>query len=82
MLEPAATAAGRRTDLSGNLTKRREPCIRRMQADHSSKGIIYPSVRNAGGTCLAVFGPIWSRIFRRVPSGVLSGAPQPTVTQQ
>jgi len=46
-------------------------------------GIVYPSVRRAGGTCLAVFWPGLIQNFRQGATWILkwSGAPEPTITR-
>jgi RES domain-containing protein len=57
---------------------------RQLQADFSSNGIIYPSVRHAGGTCLVCFRPDMVQNLRQGGIWRLEwqGAPQPTVTRQ
>jgi RES domain-containing protein len=51
----------------------------RMQGHN---GIVYPSVRHRGGTCLAVFWPGLIRNFRQGATWILkwSGGPEPTMT--
>ncbi|WP_065754400.1 RES family NAD+ phosphorylase [Bradyrhizobium paxllaeri] len=57
---------------------------RHLRIDHSSNGIIYPSVRHAGGTCLACFRPDLVQNLRQGGIWRLEwqGAPQPVITRQ
>ena len=57
---------------------------RQLRIDHSSNGIIYPSIRHAGGTCLVCFRPDLVQNLRQGGIWRLEwqGAPTPTVTRQ
>jgi RES domain-containing protein len=50
--------------------------------DHGSLGIVYPSVRRAGGTCIACFRPALVMNVRRAKTYRFrwSGAPTPVIT--
>jgi hypothetical protein len=57
---------------------------RQLRIDHSSNGIIYPSIRHARGTCLVCFRPDLVQNLRQGGIWRLEwqGAPTPTVTRQ
>lgn len=57
---------------------------RRLRIDHSSNGIIYPSIRHAGGTCLVCFRPDLVQNLRQGGIWRLEwqGTPIPSVTRQ
>lgn len=57
---------------------------RRLRAEAASNGIVYPSVRYAGGTCLVAFRPDLVQNLRQGGIWRLEwqGAPTPTVTRQ
>ena len=57
---------------------------RQLRIDHSSNGIIYASIRHAGGTCLVCFRPDLVQNLRQGGIWRLEwqGAPTPTVTCQ
>jgi RES domain-containing protein len=55
---------------------------RRLRHEHHSEGIVYPSIRHAGGTCLVVFVP---NLIQRVRQGAIwrlewQGSPVPMMT--
>lgn len=57
---------------------------RRLRVDHRSEGIVYPSIRHAGGTCLVVFVP---NLIQRLRQGAIwrlewHGSPVPAMTCQ
>lgn len=56
---------------------------RQLRIDHASNGIIYPSIRHAGGTCLVCFRPDLVQNLRQGGIWRLEwqGAPQPAVTR-
>lgn len=55
-----------------------------LRTEHASNGIIYPSLRHPGGTCLACFRPDLVQNLRQGGIWRLEwqGAPTPTVTRQ
>ena len=55
----------------------------RLRAEASSNGIVYPSLRHAGGTCLVVFRPDLVQNLRQGGAWRLEwrGAPRPTMTR-
>jgi len=57
---------------------------RQLRIDHSSNGIIYPSIRHARGTCLVCFRPDLVQNLRQGGIWRLEwqGAPRPTVTRE
>ena len=57
---------------------------RQLRVDFSSNGILYPSIRRAGGTCLVCFRPDLVQNLRQGGIWRLEwqGAPTPTVTRQ
>lgn len=57
---------------------------KRLRGDAASNGVIYPSIRHSGGTCLAVFRPDLVQNLRQGGIWRLEwqGAPTPTVTRQ
>jgi RES domain-containing protein len=57
---------------------------RQLRVDSSSNGIIYPSIRHAGGTCLVSFRPDLVQNLRQGGIWRLEwqGTPTPTVTRQ
>jgi hypothetical protein len=57
---------------------------RQLRVDASSNGIIYPSIRHAGGTCLVSFRPDLVQNLRQGGIWRLEwqGAPTPTITRQ
>jgi hypothetical protein len=57
---------------------------RQLRIDHSSNGIIYPSIRHAKGTCLVCFRPDLVQNLRQGGIWRLEwqGVPTPTVTRQ
>ena len=57
---------------------------RQLRIDHSSNGVIYPSIRHAGGTCLVCFRPDLVQNLRQGGIWRLEwqGAAIPTVTRQ
>lgn len=57
---------------------------RRLRAEAAGNGIVYPSVRYAGGTCLVAFRPDLVQNLRQGGIWRLEwqGAPNPTVTRQ
>ncbi|WP_083218973.1 RES family NAD+ phosphorylase [Bradyrhizobium icense] len=57
---------------------------RQLRIDHSSNGIIYPSIRHAGGTCLVCFRPDLVQNLRQGSIWRLEwqGTPKPAVTRQ
>ena len=84
-------------DLRG--ADRAEPCLdpdpligypagqalaRRLRAEAGSNGIVYPSVRRPGGTCLAAFRPDLVQNLREGGTWRLEwrGTPEPGVTRQ
>ncbi|MBR1177079.1 RES family NAD+ phosphorylase [Bradyrhizobium sp. KB893862 SZCCT0404] len=56
---------------------------RQLRVDHASNGIIYPSIRHAGGTCLVCFRPDLVQNLRQGGIWRLEwqGTPKPTVTR-
>jgi RES domain-containing protein len=80
-------------DISGEPALHKDPTIaypagqglaKQLRADTSSNGIIYPSIRHAGGTCLVSFRPDLVQNLRQGGIWRLEwqGAPTPTVTRQ
>jgi RES domain-containing protein len=57
---------------------------RQLRAEYSSNGIIYPSVRHIGGTCLVCFRPDMVQNLRQGSIWRLEwqGTPKPAVTRQ
>ncbi len=57
---------------------------RQLRIDHVSNGIVYPSVRHAGGTCLVCFRPDLVQNLRQGGIWRLEwqGTPTPSVTRQ
>ncbi len=57
---------------------------RQLRLDHISNGIVYPSVRHSGGTCLACFRPDLVQNLRQGGIWRLEwqGTPIPSVTRQ
>jgi RES domain-containing protein len=57
---------------------------RQLRLDHTSNGIVYPSVRHSGGTCLACFRPDLVQNLRQGGIWRLEwqGTPIPSVTRQ
>jgi RES domain-containing protein len=57
---------------------------RQLRLDHTSNGIVYPSVRHSGGTCLACFRPDLVQNLRQGGIWRLEwqGKPIPSVTRQ
>jgi RES domain-containing protein len=57
---------------------------KRLRKDAASNGIIYPSIRHAGGTCLAAFRPDLVQNLRQGEIWRLEwqGAPEPSVARQ
>lgn len=56
---------------------------RRLRREASANGIVYPSIRHAGGTCLVAFRP---DLVQNLRQGALwrlawQGAPSPTITR-
>jgi hypothetical protein len=57
---------------------------RRLRIDHTSNGIVYPSIRHKGGTCLACFRPDLVQNLRQGGIWRLEwqGTPKPSVTRE
>lgn len=57
---------------------------RQLRINYASNGVIYPSIRHAGGTCLACFRPDLVQNLRQGGIWRLEwqGLPRPTVTRQ
>ena len=62
----------------------RRPALANDRADAASNGVVYPSVRHAGGTCLAAFRPDLVQNLRQGAIWRLEwqGTATPTVTRQ
>ena len=80
-------------DVGETLVLRDDPAVaypegqklaRQLRADHASNGIIYPSVRHHGGTCLLCFRPDLVQNLRQGSAWRLEwrGTPKPAVTRQ
>ena len=80
-------------DVGETLVLRDDPAVaypegqklaRQLRADHASNGIIYPSVRHHGGTCLLCFRPDLVPNLRQGSAWRLEwrGTPKPAVTRQ
>ena len=57
---------------------------RQLRIDHTSNGIVYPSIRHIGGTCLVCFRPDLVQNLRQGGIWRLEwqGTPTPSVTRQ
>jgi hypothetical protein len=83
----------RTTDVASNVALSGDPAIaypagqslaRRLRAEDSSNGIVYPSVRHSDGTCLVAFRPELVQNLRQGGIWRLEwqGTPIPTASQQ
>ncbi|MFZ0763601.1 RES family NAD+ phosphorylase [Bradyrhizobium sp.] len=83
----------RAVDGEGHLVLHKDPAIaypagqslaRKLRIDHSSNGIVYPSVRHVDGACLACFRPDLVQNLRQGSIWRLEwlGTPTPAVTRQ